>query len=82
MEVSILAKIFIPLALIGGAGLFLRLYRALVAKPEKLRSALRKQGISGPPPTFLLGNLLDMKKFQTSVAKATAACGAPTEQLH
>ncbi|KAK9283324.1 hypothetical protein L1049_011563 [Liquidambar formosana] len=31
-------------------------------KPERLRSKLRKQGISGPPPSFLLGNTRDVKK--------------------
>lgn len=39
-----LVKMFMSIALIGRVGLILRLYRALVAKPEKLRSALRKAG--------------------------------------
>ncbi|XP_055832205.1 cytochrome P450 714C2-like [Solanum dulcamara] len=43
-------------------GLFFHLYNSLVIKPRRLQSALRKQGIVGPQPKFLLGNILEMKK--------------------
>lgn len=43
-------------------GLFFHLYNSLVTKPRRLQSALRKQGIVGPQPKFLLGNILEMKK--------------------
>ena len=36
------AKVFISLALLGAFGLFFRLYNALVVKPEKLKSIMRK----------------------------------------
>ena len=48
------------------------LYRAcdaLILKPRRLRSKLRKQGIRGPPPSFLLGNLLEMRKAVSQVPK-------------
>lgn len=76
MEVQVLHKALISVALVGILGLLFRLYKALISNPEKLRSALRKQGISGPPPTHLLGNLLEIKKART--AKAPPTCGAPT----
>ncbi|XP_027091676.1 cytochrome P450 714C2 [Coffea arabica] len=78
MEVAVVVKIVLSLALVGGVGLFLRLYRALVAKPGQLRSALRKQGINGPPPAPLLGNILEIKKSRTATTKAPT-CGAPPE---
>ncbi|KAL3531003.1 hypothetical protein ACH5RR_010325 [Cinchona calisaya] len=72
------SKVFISAALLGFLGLLLRLYNALVAKPERLRSALRKQGVSGPKPTLLLGNILEIKKARDASAKATSECdGAP-----
>ncbi|XP_019073978.1 cytochrome P450 714C2 isoform X2 [Vitis vinifera] len=62
-------KVFISLALAGVLGLFFRLYNALVVKPEKLRSILRSQGISGPPPSFLLGNIREIKKSRSTAVK-------------
>ena len=63
------AKVFISLALLGAFGLFFRLYNALVVKPEKLRSILRNQGISGPPPSLLLGNIKEIKNSQSKAVK-------------
>lgn len=68
-------KIFISLALVGLIGLLVRLYDALVVKPERLRSMLRKQGISGSPPTLLLGNIREIRKAQSTILKA------PTTEL-
>ncbi|KAJ9705546.1 hypothetical protein PVL29_003547 [Vitis rotundifolia] len=65
-------KVFISLALAGVLGLFFRLYNALVVKPKKLRSILRSQGISGPPPSFLLGNIREFKKSQSTAVKDTS----------
>jgi len=36
-----------------------------------LRSKLRKQGISGPPPTILLGNLMEIIKSQLSTPNSS-----------
>ncbi|KAK6788277.1 hypothetical protein RDI58_016802 [Solanum bulbocastanum] len=43
-------------------GLLFHLYNSLITKPRKLQLALKKQGIIGPQPKFLLGNILEMKK--------------------
>ncbi|KAG7946616.1 hypothetical protein I3843_14G049100 [Carya illinoinensis] len=64
------AKIFIAVAFLGFAGLFVRLYNALVLKPDKLRSALRMQGITGPPPILILGNTWEIKKALSTTVMA------------
>ena len=64
-----IAKVIISLALLGAFGLFFRLYNALVVKSEKLRSIMRNQGISGPPLSFLLGNIKEIKNSQSKVVK-------------
>ncbi|XP_040993795.1 cytochrome P450 714C2-like [Juglans microcarpa x Juglans regia] len=66
------AKIFIAVAFLAFAGLLVRLYNALVLKPDRLRSAMRKQGITGPPPTLLLGNIWEIKKALSTTVKAPA----------
>uniref|UniRef100_A0A5B6Z559 Cytochrome P450 714C2-like n=1 Tax=Davidia involucrata TaxID=16924 RepID=A0A5B6Z559_DAVIN len=77
MEVHILVKMFISLAVVAVFGLFIRLYNSLVAKPGKLRSMLRKQGISGPRPTFLLGNIREIMKARNATGKAPPAGEKP-----
>ncbi|KAJ4841796.1 hypothetical protein Tsubulata_044785 [Turnera subulata] len=42
----------------------------LVLKPERLRSKLQKQGIRGPPPKFLVSNILDVKRARAKVSNA------------
>ncbi|KAL3517933.1 hypothetical protein ACH5RR_020522 [Cinchona calisaya] len=76
MEFGSLSKLLISAAVIGFVGLLFRLYNALVAKPERLRAALRKQGVSGPKPSLLLGNILEIKKARDAAAKNTTD-GAP-----
>ncbi|CAK9161862.1 unnamed protein product [Ilex paraguariensis] len=74
MEGQVVLKVLVSIAVVGIVGLFIRLYSALVAKPKKLQAALRKQGITGPPPTILLGNILEIKKSRTP---KPPTCGAP-----
>ncbi|KAI8574139.1 hypothetical protein RHMOL_Rhmol01G0331300 [Rhododendron molle] len=69
MEILTVVKLFFSIALVGFAVVFLRLYNALVAEPGRLRSKLRRQGISGPPPSFLLGNIGEIKKARTTTPK-------------
>ncbi|OIW16551.1 hypothetical protein TanjilG_08408 [Lupinus angustifolius] len=42
-------------------------------KSERMRRKLIKQGISGPPPCFLRGNLPDMKRIQAQVSSTINA---------
>ncbi|KAH6788397.1 hypothetical protein C2S51_003403 [Perilla frutescens var. frutescens] len=78
MDVQILWKLFLSTAAITVLGLLFHLYNAVVVQPQKLRSALRRQGLSGPPPAFLLGNILEMKRAQDAAAKVATVVGPPT----
>uniref|UniRef100_A0A7N2LHN0 Cytochrome P450 n=1 Tax=Quercus lobata TaxID=97700 RepID=A0A7N2LHN0_QUELO len=59
----------ITIALLGFFRKLIQICDALILKPERLRSKLRKQGIRGPPPSFLLGNINDMKKMKSTASK-------------
>ena len=65
-------KVFIFQGLMVILGLFFCLCNALVVKLEKLRSIVRKQGISGPPLSFLLGNIREIKKSLSVVVKESS----------
>ncbi|KAK4407595.1 cytochrome [Sesamum angolense] len=77
MEIQLLSKLLVSFVFVGVLGLFFRVYNAVVAEPGRLRSTLRKQGLRGPLPTFLLGNILDMKKARDVAAKAGTVNGPP-----
>ncbi|KAL0370898.1 UNVERIFIED_CONTAM: cytochrome [Sesamum angustifolium] len=77
MEIQLLSKLLVSVVFVGVLGLFFRVYNAVVAEPGRLRSTLRKQGLRGPLPTFLLGNILDMKKARDVAAKAGTVNGPP-----
>lgn len=69
-------RLLISVAVVSVLGLLVRLYQVLMLKPERLRSKLRKQGIRGPAPTILLGNIREIKKKAVSTARASE--GAPS----
>ncbi|XP_047951317.1 cytochrome P450 714C2-like [Salvia hispanica] len=58
-------------------GLIVHLYVSLVAKPTKIQKVLNKQGINGPPPKILLGNILEIKKSRDAAAANTASESGP-----
>ncbi|CAI9107198.1 OLC1v1006502C2 [Oldenlandia corymbosa var. corymbosa] len=60
----------ITIGVICFVGFLFRLYDSLVAKPNRLRSALRKQGVSGPKPSLLLGNILQIKQSRDEAVAA------------
>ncbi|KAK4492137.1 hypothetical protein RD792_002934 [Penstemon davidsonii] len=76
MEIQFSLKLFAHFVFVMIVGLFVHLYNALVTKLERLRWILRKQGIDGPPPRLLLGNLLEIKSSKAAVV-AAPTCGAP-----
>ncbi|KAL5795113.1 hypothetical protein ACOSP7_003707 [Xanthoceras sorbifolium] len=64
-----MAEMVILSAVIGGVvGLLFYLYNLLLLRPKLLRSKLQKQGISGPSPSFFLGNIPEMKRIQLQVS--------------
>lgn len=56
------------------------MYNALVLKPKKLRALLQKQGVKGPSPFFLWGNIFEIKRIQHQAAAAAAAAAAAKDQ--
>ncbi|KAH6836100.1 hypothetical protein C2S53_015838 [Perilla frutescens var. hirtella] len=76
MEKHILVQIIASLAVAVVVGLTLRLYSAVVATPRRLRHVLKQQGVGGPPPAFLLGNIMEIKNSQV-ISAAAATTGPP-----
>ncbi|XP_027338617.1 cytochrome P450 714A1-like [Abrus precatorius] len=74
-EVFLLMKVASSLALVGILSWILYLYGDLWQKSQRVRKRLQMQGIRGPPPSFLHGNLPDMQRIQSqaSIAKATTS---------
>ena len=66
---TLLVKITLTIVLLGLVRILYRACDALILKPRRLRSKLQKQGIQGPPPSFLFGNLLEMRKAVSQVPK-------------
>ncbi|KAM7496332.1 hypothetical protein LguiA_020746 [Lonicera macranthoides] len=79
MEVELAVKVCVSIGLVVILGLFGWVYNELVKKPKKLRSMMKNQGISGPSPKLLVGNLMDMKKSRddASLAKQLAPTNSP-----
>lgn len=68
MEVS---PVISSLVVLGVVGLVLHVYNSVWLKSERVRKKLRMQGIRGPPPSFLYGNLPEMQKIQLQAMKAS-----------
>ncbi|KAL4291715.1 hypothetical protein GQ457_14G021470 [Hibiscus cannabinus] len=62
---SVLFRVVSAILLVGSVRVIVRLYSSLVSTPERQRSKLWKQGIRGPPPSILVGNLLQMGKAES-----------------
>ncbi|CAK7323462.1 unnamed protein product [Dovyalis caffra] len=69
MELVLLISFAVLIAFLG---LLELLYTGLVLKPERLRSVLRKQGVRGPSPSLLLGNICEIRNSQSTTVKASA----------
>ncbi|GKU88535.1 hypothetical protein SLEP1_g2788 [Rubroshorea leprosula] len=64
-EVDLKVKLILAVALGGSVVLLVWLYNVMVVKTHRLRLKLQNQGIRGPSPSFLLGNIPDMRRIQT-----------------
>ena len=64
-------KMVVSVVLGGVLGLIMYLYSVLVLHPRRIQEKLRKQGIRGPSPSFLIGNIAEMKKIQLLQAPST-----------
>lgn len=63
------AKIILSLVLGGFLVFFAHLSNILILHRRKVRSKLQSQGIKGPSPSLLYGNLPDIKKIQLQKQK-------------
>ncbi|XP_062092275.1 cytochrome P450 714A1-like [Humulus lupulus] len=69
MEVIVL-RVLYSLCGIGVLGFLVHIYNSVWFKSERVRRKLRMQGIKGPTPSFLYGNLPEMQKIQLQALKA------------
>lgn len=82
-ELFVIAAKIILTVLVGGfLFLFFYLYELLILRPEGLRSKLQIQGIKGPPPSFLLGNVLALKRLQNKVQSTATKTTDPQDEVH
>ncbi|PRQ57135.1 hypothetical protein RchiOBHm_Chr1g0344951 [Rosa chinensis] len=64
-------KIILSVLFSGFVLFLLYLYEVLLPKPKRLRSKLEDQGIKGPCPVFMLGNITEMKRIKVKVMEST-----------
>lgn len=71
-ELAVAAKMIVLSLFVGGFMFFISyLCELLLLRPKSIRSKLEKQGIRGPPPSFLIGNLPEMKRLQSKKGQST-----------
>ena len=63
MEIEIVIEVFTALCLIWFCSLVLYWCNVMWLHPQRICNKMRRQGISGPPPSFLYGNLTEMKRL-------------------
>lgn len=73
MQLQFDSQIFMSIVFLCFVGLLCYLYSSFVEKPNRLRSKLMKQGISGPPSTILLGNILELQKARSATSKSSSS---------
>ncbi|WOL16339.1 Cytochrome P450 [Canna indica] len=61
MESSL--QLLFSLFLVAVCSMVLYLYYIAWSRPQKILNKLRQQGITGPPPSFLFGNSLEIKRL-------------------
>ncbi|KAI9108140.1 hypothetical protein K1719_021013 [Acacia pycnantha] len=49
------------------------IWQKMWLKPRRIRSVLHKQGITGPTPSFLLGNLPEIQKIQSQFSNLSSS---------
>jgi hypothetical protein len=70
------------LCCLGAIALALYLYHALWLAPERVRAALRVQGVAGPRPSFPYGNRDEMRRTAAAAAAAPLRGGGGGGIVH
>ncbi|XP_004305066.1 PREDICTED: cytochrome P450 714A1-like isoform X2 [Fragaria vesca subsp. vesca] len=65
--------------LLGVLSLLMRFLRQMWLKPARIRSVLSKQGIRGPRPSFLVGNVPEMQKIQSNITSMITLQKQPSD---
>ncbi|KAJ0985344.1 hypothetical protein J5N97_003700 [Dioscorea zingiberensis] len=63
---TILSMLLVSLLCVCSCGLVLYFYNAAWLRPKRIVKELRKQGINGPKPSFLAGNVPEMGRIMAS----------------
>ncbi|XP_022764435.1 cytochrome P450 714A1-like [Durio zibethinus] len=71
LTLSLTLKVISTLALTGVVCFLVHLYYTMWFMSERLRRKLWVQGIKGPSPTFIYGNLPEMQKIQLKSVRST-----------
>ncbi|XP_027154142.1 cytochrome P450 714C2-like [Coffea eugenioides] len=71
-EQSLTIKVISSMVFAAASVLLGQLYHALVLKPKRIRSKLRRQGIKGPSPVFFYGNIPEMKSIHLQTRSMAA----------
>lgn len=79
MEVSVftLLKVIGSLAVAAMVSYVVHLYSTAWLNCERLRKKLRRQGVRGPTPSFLYGNLPEMQRIQMKAKAAIDEAALP-----
>jgi len=63
MSTEIVIGVLLALCFIWFCTVALYFYNAMWLHPQRIRNKLRQQGIDGPPPSFLHGNIPEMTRL-------------------
>ncbi|CAJ1974520.1 unnamed protein product [Sphenostylis stenocarpa] len=82
-EVLHTVKLALSVAVVGVLSWILYVYGSLWHESQRVRKRIQMQGIRGPSPSFLHGNLPDMQRIQTqaSLAKASTSNSNHSDQF-
>ena len=77
-----MAKIILSVVVGGFILLLVHLFNLLILKPKLLRAKLQRQGIRGPSPSFLFGNITEMNRIQLQLHSTPNATSTSTTKEH
>ncbi|GMY22949.1 cytochrome P450 714C2-like [Fagus crenata] len=77
----LMAKIILSVVVGGFIVLLVHLFNLLILKPKLLRAKLQRQGIRGPSPSFLFGNMPEMKRIQLHSTPKTTSTSTTKEHV-
>jgi len=82
-EVLLAMKVVFSVVGVGVLSWLLYVYGNLWHESQRVRKRIQMQGIKGPPPSFLHGNLPDMQRIQAqaSLAKASISNSNHSDQF-